>query len=323
MVLSIIIVSYNTCELTLQTIKSVAGSLTKNSPLKKNYEVIVVDNQSSDESVSELKKLREGKSIDGKLKIITAQTNLGFGKANNLGFKSATGDYVLFLNSDTKVEKGALEKLLNYYQAHEKDKQPLGMLAAQLLNVDGSYQPQGGDLPSLSSIMGTMLFFDDLPVIGRWLPSVQHTGRRFNQREVEKKAIIKKGWVAGTAFLIGRELYAAVEGFDPAIFLYGEDQELAYRLRQKGYWHGIVTGARVVHYGSASSGSARAIGGEILGYFYFFRKYKPARQLVYLKMILWLAMMIRLTVYTLRKNEKTRQVYELATQTVEKQKVEI
>ena len=326
MQLSIIIVSYNTCKLTLQTIDSVTKSLLKNSPLKNNYEVIVVDNDSHDESVAELKKiqsrqLKEKRENEGVLKIIESKKNAGFGSANNLGFKSATGQYVLFLNSDTIVQKGALEKLVDYYQTHEKDKKPLGFLAAQLLNTDGTWQPQGGDLPNLLTIINTMLFVDDLPIVGKYLPSVQHTGRSFNQQEIDKKAVIKKPWVGGTAFLSSRELYETMTGFDENIFLYGEDQELCYRVVKAGYWNGILTGAHIMHLGSASSSSARAIAGEITGYFYFFYKYKPAGQMIYLKMILWLAMMIRLTVYTLKKDAKRKEVYELATQTVEKQKV--
>ncbi len=326
MQLSIIIVSYNTCKLTLATIASVKKSLADNSNLKNNYEIIVVDNQSKDDSVKELKKLQTAQltaTANEKinLKIVEANENLGFGRANNLGFKKATGQYVFFLNSDTIVKEGAIEKLIAYYQEQEKAKKPLGLLAAQLENEDGSLQAQGGDLPSLMTIINTMLFVDDLPIVGKYLPSVQHTGKRFRESEVEKKTVIKKGWVAGTAFLVRRDLFEEIAGFDPGIFLYGEDQELSYRLTKKGYWHGILTGARVTHLGSASSSSARAICGEILGYFYFFQKYKSKSQSDYLKMILWLAMMIRLTVYTLKKDKKRQEIYELATQTVEKQEI--
>ena len=317
MQLSVIIVSYNTKELTLKTLASIEKSLTKNSSLAKDLEVIVVDNRSTDGSFEALKKFQ---SESFNLKVVDGKENLGFGKANNLGFKYATGQYILFLNSDTTVHAGALEKLVTYYQNHQQDKKKLGFLAAQLLNVDGSWQSQGGDLPNLFTIFNTMFFLDDLPVIGKLLPAVQHTGRRFMAAEVERKPIIKKGWVAGTAMMIYRDLFEDTHGFNPEIFLYGEDQEYCYRLHQLGYNHYILPAAQITHLGSASSSSKRAICGEIAGYFYFFRQYKSANQLVYLKAILWLAMMLRYVIFSLKKDQTRAQIYAEAVLQVEKEK---
>lgn len=316
MQLSIIIVSYNTKKLTLQTLTSIEASLEKNSPLKKNLEVIVVDNRSSDGSLEAIKKF---KSDFFNLKVIDGKNNLGFGRANNLGFKYATGQYILFLNSDTLVKAGALEKMVTYYQDHQNEKKKLGFLAAQLLNTDGSWQAQGGNKPSLLTIFNTMFFVDDIPWLGKFLPAVQHTGRRFRASEVEKKTVLRKDWVGGTAMMIYRDIFEDTNGFDPEIFLYGEDQEYCYRLQKLGYYHYILPSARVTHVGSASSSSARAICGEIAGYFYFFRKYKSSAQLTYLKAMLWLAMMLRYTIFSLKKDEVKTKIYEEAVLQVERE----
>ncbi len=316
MQLSIIIVSYNTCQLTLQTVKSVYQSLLPESPLKNNFEIIIVDNDSHDHTLAELRKLKQSN-----LKLIASQENLGFGRANNLGFASSTGQYILFLNSDTIVQTGALEQLISYYQAHRRDKKPLGLLAAQLLNSDGSFQPQGGDTPSLLTLSTTFFFLDDLPLLRRFLPSVQHTGRRFNPQEVTGKKFISKAWVGGTAVLIYRELLEDFGGWDPQIFMYGEDQELAHRLHLHHYQHGICTSARIIHLGSASSSSQNALCGELKGYFYFFRLYRP-QQLVYLKALLWLAILWRIFIFTfVRKDTARSQAYLKALSIIEQEKV--
>jgi GT2 family glycosyltransferase len=301
MQLSIIIINYKTPDLTLQTIESVYQSLTKKSPLANNLEVIVIDNHSQDESLNRLRQLSYPH-----LKIIANQTNAGFGTANNLGFKQATGQYILFLNSDTIVCTGALEKLIAYYQQTWHKQKKLGLLAMQLLNPDGSLQPQGGDLPTLLTVATTMFFLDDLPFLRRFLPSVQHTGRRFNAKLVARRSFIRQGWVAGTAVLTRREHLEDYGGWDENIFMYGEDQELAQRFRQHGLKHGILTSARVTHFGSASSSSKNAILGEIKGYLYYFQKYYPPWQLTVLLAILWFALLIRSLVFALIKKDKKR-----------------
>jgi GT2 family glycosyltransferase len=312
MQLSVIIVSYNTAALTVQTVKSVYKSIAAKSSLARNFEVIVVDNDSHDQTLAKLKKLRLPR-----LKLIASHANLGFGRANNLGFKSATGQYILFLNSDTIVTSGALEQLVDYCQAHQRDRHPLGLLSAQLLNPDGTLQPQGGDLPNLFTIATTMFFLDDLPLLRRFIPAVQHTGRRFRASKVAAMPFIAQGWVAGTAVIVYRELLENYGGWDQNIFMYGEDQELSYRLRRAGYRHGILTAARITHFGSASSSSRNAILGEISGYLYFFRKYHP-KQWPYLKLLLWLAMLCRTFIYGVIKNDSARvKIYAAALQLVE------
>lgn len=314
MQLSVIIVSYNTAKLTKQTIESIEKSLVENSPLRKNFEVIVVDNQSSDDTLAVLKKIKAENKLT--LKIVEAKENLGFGRANNLGFKMATGQEILFLNSDTVVQKGALENLVDFYRTQQKQKK-IGLLAARLMNKDGTEQAQGGDAPSLLTLFNTMFFLDDIPFLGKLLPSVQHTGRRFAPKEVQTKTLVQKHWVAGTAVMIDRDLFEKMEGFDPAIFMYGEDQELAYRLEKKGYKNYILTTSKITHYGSASSSSGRAIVGEIKGYLYFWQKHKKENQFDYLRSLLWLAMLIRIVIFSFKKDEKKTKIYNNCLQVVE------
>src|SRR5688572_1203216 len=107
--LSIIIVSYNTKDLTVECIQSVFDNVKTI-----NFEIIVVDNASADKSVSEIK------TRFPSVKLHALTENLGFSKANNKGIELAKGRYVLFLNSDTVVYPGALEYMVEFMDKHEK-----------------------------------------------------------------------------------------------------------------------------------------------------------------------------------------------------------
>ena len=123
---SVVIVNYNTKKITLECIESVIEEgLT--------CEIIVVDNGSKDGSVEEFRKLQKKVS---NFVLIENAGNLGFAKANNQGIKVSKGKYVLLLNSDTKVKKGAIGKLVEF-----AEKTPdAGVISARLLNPDGSLQ---------------------------------------------------------------------------------------------------------------------------------------------------------------------------------------
>lgn len=316
MQLSVIIINYRTPDLTKQAVKSVYDSLEKNSVLKNNLEVIVVDNCSGDNSIAKLKKLSYPH-----YKLLISKKNLGFAGGNNLAFKAATGQYLLFLNSDALVLPGTLEKMLAYYLSDRQVKKRchLGLLAAQLYNHDRTYQPQGGDLPNLLTVFTNQFFLDDLPLLNRFIPSVQHTGRRFNAREIKQKDFLPKGWVAGTAVMVWREYFETLGAWDENIFMYGEDQELSYRLHRSKLCHGILANAGIVHLGSASSSSKNAITGELKGYLYFFSKYHGKLYLLIIKLVLWWGVLLRLLIYTFFfKDEKRRSAYLAALDIIEK-----
>jgi hypothetical protein len=127
---------------------------------------------------------------------------------------------LLLLNSDTVVQKEPSKLGLNFYihpvqlatattQGSEKIIDYLGILSPTLINPDGSLQPQGGSRLSLCAIFNQMFFLDDIPLIGKFLPSTQQTGRsqQLNKKQLHNKQreqtnLIRKAWVAGTAMMI-------------------------------------------------------------------------------------------------------------------------
>lgn len=310
MLLSVIIVSYNTKELTVETVRSVVSSTKNSKLLKNNLEIIVIDNNSQDSSVTALKSLKNELPIP--LVLIENKQNLGFGNANNEGIKKATGNYYLFLNSDTIVKDLALENMVQRFinsQKNETTKGALGILSPVLLNLDLTYQPQGGTLPSLSSLFFHMLMFDDLPLIGKLLPSTQHTGKT-NRLTLELLAhytdLIPVDWVSGTAMMISKEAIDTFGPFDQNIFMYGEDMEICMRAKNHNLLVGLDPTAHIIHLQNKSSSQENAIRGEYTGYQYIFSKHSSTTQATLAKILLQIGAMLRIFVFTFMSVNKNK-----------------
>ena len=230
--LSVIIVSYNTRDLTINTIKSVidtAGSL--------QYEIIVVDNASSDDSV-----LRLQKEFKDSITVIVNSENLGFSKANNQAMKVSKGDYVLLLNSDTIVHPGALESSFNYIKEH----QSIGALGCKVLLRDGSLDKackRGFPTPWNSFCYALKL--------DRIFPRVKafngyHLNYLSNDETHEVECIM------GAYMLLPRQVLNKVGGLDEDFFMYGEDVDWCYRIKEAGYSIVYYPQAVITHYKKAS-----------------------------------------------------------------------
>jgi GT2 family glycosyltransferase len=318
MTLTIITVSYNTKKLTLQTIDTAWKEAQSSKTLVKKTEIIVVDNDSKDGTVRAIKDKYHSKNI----KVIANKHNKGFASANNQGIKIAKGEYIILLNSDTIVQKGGLSKMVETFERFPLDDRTaalisernkidkLGILAPTLLNPDGTLQPQGGDLPNLISLFSHMSFLDDLPILGKLLPSTQHTGLRQSEklRYFTKDArLIKRGWVGGTAMMIRKKVIKDIGLLDDAIFMYGEDTEYCMRAAHHHWDVAIDPQAKITHFGQASSSSANAIKGEFKSYLYNWSKHKPLWQMHPLKLILKMGIILRVIAFTVLRPDKKRQ----------------
>ena len=316
--LSIIIVSYNTSEISCNCLESVYKEINNSDNLNNRTEVIIVDNNSSDDSVSRLKNLL--KKSKNPTAIIKNTENLGFAKANNQAIKKAKGKFILLLNSDTIVNKSSISKMLiamNKYKLDDSkasllsqyDKlDNLGILAPVLLNEDKTLQAQGGSLPSLSSVFCHMFFLDNIPIIGKLFPSTQQTGLSQNRFSAGHKncKIVQKGWVGGTAMMIKREVIDEIGNLDENFFMYGEDLEFCLRAKKHHYDIGILNCSKIVHLGSASSTKENALIGEIKGLIYIWSKHMPSWQQPILKTMLWWGSFFRMILYGLTSSSKEK-----------------
>ena len=168
MLLSIVLISYNTKSLTIQALESIFSQLQALSKLAKQTELIVVDNHSTDGSAAAISQLFQSTQI--KTKLIKNKQNLGFAQANNQAIKQSSGNFIFLLNSDTKLQKNCIKYLLDtFYQypdneataslaSTKKKIDKLAIVAASLLNPDGTNQPQGGSYPTLLTVFSQMFF---------------------------------------------------------------------------------------------------------------------------------------------------------------------
>lgn len=211
MKLSIIIVNYKTPKLTSECIQSIY-----NSDFSESFEVIVVDNNSKDDSLNLIK--------SGFPDIIAIQndSNEGFGRANNLGLKKASGEYILFLNSDVILQKTTLTSCLIEI---EKDS-TIGVLGCVLADDFGKNQRVKFYFSgTFKSVLRKNLILDKL----------------FKFKEKEIKAII------GAFMFIPKHVLDKTGGFAPDFFMYSEELELCDRIRGKGFKIVQTKNAKAIH----------------------------------------------------------------------------
>jgi len=228
---STIIVSYNTFELTVTAIESAIDA----SP-EIQREIIVVDNNSPDNSAARLKEYffgHEGTPVT----IIALAENAGFSGANNVGAKEASGEVLFFLNPDAIVHSGAISELHSFLIRHPE----VGALGPYVLNPDGSDQDSVGSFVSLRSLLRFCI------------PTSAMFQKGFAKKTVLPAATSKVDFVKGCAIAMRREVYDQIGGWDESYFLYAEERELCFATRQRGYQNYFLRSASIVHIGGAST----------------------------------------------------------------------
>lgn len=282
--LSIIILSYNTQEILINCLKSIFSE-----KVNLKFEVIVVDNASSDGSVEAVKQKFPN------VILIKNQENLGYAKGNNQGFKKSKGKYVLFLNSDTLVKGQALKILVDYLESCPN----VQAVGPKLLNKDGTIQSSVGYFPSLSVVFN-MLF-------------LEHFGGGKSVRtffDWEKEA----DWLMGAALLVRREIFEKIRGFDEQIFMYYDEVEFCFRLKKEGYKIFYYPRAEIIHLWQKSSISGRE--GPILANYrsliYFYKKHKSKLDLIILKILLKIKAVTAFGFGLLTNNQYLKETYEKA-----------
>jgi len=295
MQLSIIIPSYNTKNLLKECLASI---FVETGEVK--FEVIVVDNHSQDGSGEMVKKEFP------QVKLISLKKNVGFGKANNLGVKKAQGEWLLFLNSDTQIMNRAIDEIFREVSSDKFQATSL-VVGCQLLNPDGTIQPSVGFFPNLGRVGATMFFLDDLPFFKRWLKPYQQDDIGFYHRQQEVD------WVTGAFLLVKKKDFEEISGFDERIFMYAEEVDLCYRLKQKGAKVLYLPMGKITHHKGASSldGFEAAVIGEYKGLINFFKKHRPPWQLAFLRVGLALGALLRIGLFGIIDGRK-RQIYEKA-----------
>jgi len=231
--LSIVIVSFNTSELTRQCLRSI-----RENAARLRYEVWVVDNNSLDDSVDMIS--REFPEVG----IIGNETNRGLAEATSQGLEKCSGRYVVTLNSDTVILPGALDTLVRFMDDHPR----AGGATPKLILPDGGRHPGFiGNVPNFKSEL---------------LEILSVTGRKYTERLRSERF---SGWedlndacevpciLWGTCFIVRHEILETVGLQDPAFFVYCEDWDWSVRIRENGWKLYFVPEAEVIHYGGQST----------------------------------------------------------------------
>ncbi|MEO0964985.1 MAG: glycosyltransferase family 2 protein [Planctomycetota bacterium] len=232
--LSVVIVSYNTREMTLECLDTLAEALTR-----LDAEVFVVDNASTDGSVDAVRAAYPDAVV------IANDDNAGFGAANNQAFARAAGRYLLLLNSDAFPEPGALEALVAFAERHPD----AGVVGPRTLCPDGSLQQSCFHYPS-----PWLAWRENL-----WLHRLMRRHPRFGDMGAWPHDEVREvDFVIGACMLVRRDAYDAVGGFDERFFMYAEESDWQKRIGAAGFGVWFTPDAVVTHIGGASGAKDKA-----------------------------------------------------------------
>jgi GT2 family glycosyltransferase len=233
---SVVIVNYNGFEYLRECVTSFLNS---EYPF---YEIIIVDNGSTDGSVSKIK--REFGADQNRILILDLPNNLGFAVGNRIGASKAVGEYLLFLNSDTKVKPACLGELVNVM-----DNDPsIGVAQAKLLLMDK---------PDTFDCAGVIM-----NVFGGSRP------RGWNEKDIgQYDQIDEISFAKGAAMIVRKKIWIMLEGFDPLFFVYSEESDFCWRVWLSGYRVVFAPSATVYHVRAATSAKFRP-------YFFMFQYYR-------------------------------------------------
>lgn len=229
--LSIIIVSYNTRVLTLECLQSIFEQTSN-----VEFEVIVIDNNSNDESTNAIAERFQ------QVRLIASKENHGFARANNLASHHARGEYLLLLNPDTVVLDHAIEKLLSFAKTYPD----AGIYGGRTIFSDGNLNPTCcfGKMTIWSLFCRAFGFSKMFKNTTLFNPESYGSWKRDSIKQVDI--------ITGCFFLLKRDLWNQLNGFNPVFFMFGEEVDFCIRASELGCKPFFTPDATIVHYGGAS-----------------------------------------------------------------------
>jgi N-acetylglucosaminyl-diphospho-decaprenol L-rhamnosyltransferase len=254
MEISIVIISYNVRDYLLECLASVyaVDSI--------RYEVIVVDNASTDSSMEAVR------SKFPQVIIIENKVNKGFPAANNQAFKIAKGNYIFMLNPDAVLYKGSLETLYNFLEK-ETD---VHVVAPQLMNSDSTVQQSVWRYPTMGNIFSEMFY-------------LKHFLKNKNYNDVDKTKLFEADSFSGAAILFRRSVMESIGMLDESLF-WIEDVDFCYRAKKAGFKLMYYPGAQVLHHisKSAKTNYNISISNQVFNKIKFYKKYKSKGKVIFI-----------------------------------------
>lgn len=225
-VLSIIIVNWNNKKILQDCLESIY-----NTQINYSYEIIVVDNNSEDDSVTLIK----NKFSD--VILIENNKNYGFAKANNQAIKIARSNHILLLNNDTVIaQNDCFGNMVRFMQENPR----VGVLGCKLLYPDGTLQNLGEKFPSVWEVFKNQILFFK-------------TWKRLRKNKEKDNVFKRANYVSGACLLTRREVFKKVGMLKEDYFMYGEDAEFCYRVYKAGWEIGVLANENIIHLHSKST----------------------------------------------------------------------
>ena len=249
-----IVVSYNAREVLARCLEALDTD---------RLEVIVVDNASGDGSPALVRERFPAVTL------IEAGANVGFGAANNIGMREASGDFYALINSDAWALGDGLERLVDFAAANPC----YGIVGPRIEGEDGALQLSVRGFPTVWRLCTEYFLLRKLAPRTRALNAFYGAG--FDYEEVREA-----DWLMGAALVVRRGLVEEIGGFDERFFLFSEEVDLCYRARAAGWSVAFTPGATFVHRGGASTAQAwsPAYREQLRGHVRFLDKHRGARE---------------------------------------------
>lgn len=231
--LSIIIVNHNAKNFLRQCLTSLyglEGSL--------SFEIIVVDNKSLDGSCAMIRQDHP------QVHLIENRENVGFAKGNNIGIKESQGEYILLLNSDTKVVDNAIEKLVEFLDGHSD----VAVVTSRLVYPNMTDQGVARMFPTPMNAL-----FGRRSLLTRLFPNNKYSKRYMISRRNHSEEPFEVDWVSGACLMVRKKVIEDVGLLDERFFMYWEDADLCFRVKQKNWKIYCIPEAIVIHFEGKSS----------------------------------------------------------------------
>lgn len=271
MKISILIINYNTQELTLRCVKSLFATTTL--PL----EVIVIDNGS--------KKFEESSFIQCGVTVIRNRKNLGFAGGVNSGINNATGDLIILMNSDAIATEGMVEQFITQMLSDDH----IGIIGPRTVYPDGSHQVSSGKFPSIMrELMRFTPLYKILP-ISTYLPKNIFTKKYFGQG-------IDIDWVSGGCMALRRTCMVDIGLLDERYFFGVEDWDYCFRAKDNDWRVIYDSRISIIHAHGGSVGGNKALFKEVqeqLGSELFYQTHYPHDKILPYLTKLWYNVRIR------------------------------
>jgi N-acetylglucosaminyl-diphospho-decaprenol L-rhamnosyltransferase len=270
---SVIVASHNAREY----IERCVGALSETP-----YDVIVVDNASSDGTAEFIRERFPD------VRLVKLTENRGYGAALNEGMAFSGARYFLLMNGDAWPQPGAIEELLDFAESQER----AGVIGPKLLNPNGTLQPSVRGFPTPWRLATEYLFL-------RWVAPRSRAFNAFYSAGFDHRSVRDAEFLVGAVLLVRREVLDEIGVFDTSFFMFNEEVDFCYRVREAGWRVVFYPGAEFVHMGGASTAAVwrRMYREQLRSHLRFLAKHDGVREAERARKLLAAAMRIRALVF--------------------------